>query len=353
MKMVSKNLLAWFKEHQRPLPWRQNYEPYQVWISEIMLQQTQVATVLPYFERWMKELPTVEALAEVSQDRLLKLWEGLGYYSRALNLKKAAEILVRENGGRLYDTYEGLLSLPGIGRYTAGAIMSIAYNKDYPVVDGNVVRVLARLFDYRENVKDAGDFFWDKAAELLTKGHARDFNQGMMEFGALVCTPKSPRCSECPLQKECGAFKAGIQNSLPNKGSPKVKKAISVAIGILQKDGKVFIQKRRDQGLMAGLWEFPGGQVEAGESAEAALERELQEELSVAVLNVRPFMRLKHSYTSYQVDLQCFLADFAGEELRLGAAAEGQWVKPEQLKNYAFPAANGRIIKALIGRLEV
>ena len=341
---MQKKLLNWFAENQRPLPWRRNYEPYQVWISEIMLQQTQVSTVLPYFDRWMKTLPTIEALAEVPQDRLLKLWEGLGYYSRALNLQKAAKILVNENGGRLYEDFDQLLSLPGIGRYTAGAIMSIAYNRDYPVVDGNVIRVLARLLDYRENVKDSGEFFWNAAVKLLPKGEARNFNQALMEFGALQCTPKSPDCSVCPLKGECKAYAAGTQNELPNKGASRSKMAISVAIGIIQRDGKVFIQKRRDQGLMAGLWEFPGGQLEKGETAEVALERELQEELGVTVAGVKPFMRLKHAYTSYQVDLQCFLADYAEGRIRLGAATEGKWVKPEELKDYAFPAANGRII---------
>lgn len=346
--MMQKKLLQWFEKNQRPLPWRRTYEPYQVWISEIMLQQTQVATVLPYFDRWMRELPTVEALAEAPEERLMKLWEGLGYYSRARNLQKAAKILVKENGARLYDDFEQLLSLPGIGRYTAGAIMSIAYNKDFPVVDGNVVRVLARLLDYRENVKDAGEFFWNAAVGLLPTGDARDFNQALMEFGALQCTPKSPDCGNCPLRSECGAFAAGTQNELPNKGTSQVKKAISVAIGIIRRDGKVFIQKRRDQGLMAGLWEFPGGQVESGETAEGALEREIQEELGVTMTKVKPFMRLKHAYTSYQVDLHCFLADYSAGRVTLKAATEGKWVKPEELKNYTFPAANGKIIKALL-----
>jgi A/G-specific adenine glycosylase len=345
---MQKKLLKWFAENQRPLPWRKNYEPYQVWISEIMLQQTQVTTMLPYFDRWMKELPTIEALASASEDKLLKLWEGLGYYSRARNLQKAAKILTSKNEGRLYEDFDLLLELPGIGRYTAGAIMSIAYNKDFPVVDGNVVRVLARLRDYRENVKDAGEFFWNEAVKLLPKGQARDFNQALMEFGALHCTPKSPDCANCPLKGECKAFAAGTQDGLPNKGVARAKKAISVAVGIIRRDGKVFIQKRRDQGLMAGLWEFPGGQVENGETASSALEREIQEELGVTMTDVRPFMRLKHAYTSYQVDLHCFLADYSRGQVQLKAATEGKWVKPEELKNYAFPAANGKIIKALL-----
>lgn len=347
-KIVQKSLLKWFDENQRSLPWRRSYEPYQVWISEIMLQQTQVATMLPYFERWMRELPTVEALAELPEDRLMKLWEGLGYYSRARNLQKAAKILVAENGRQVYDDAEKLLSLPGIGRYTVGAILSIAYNKDFPVVDGNVVRVLARLLDYRENVRDGGEFFWDAATKLLPKGQARFFNQALMEFGALQCTPKSPNCAVCPLQKECGAFAAGTQNELPKKGPVQAKKAISVAIGIIHKDGKVFIQKRRAEGLMAGLWEFPGGQVKADESVGVALKREIREELGVSVKNVRPFMNLKHAYTSYQVDLHCFLADYSAGRVILKAASEGKWVKPEELKDFAFPAANGRIIEHLL-----
>jgi A/G-specific adenine glycosylase len=348
-KTVQKSLLRWFSENQRPLPWRQSYEPYQVWISEIMLQQTQVTTVLPYFERWMEALPSVEALARVSEDRLLKLWEGLGYYSRALNLKKAAQVLVERNGGRLYETYEELLSLPGVGRYTAGAIMSIAYKKDYPVVDGNVIRVLSRLLAYTEDPREAGEFFWKEAADLLPTGEARSFNQALMEFGALLCTPKFPRCGSCPLQKECAAYDLGIQEQLPKKAARR-KTTLSVAIGIISKEGKVFIQKRPNKGLMAGLWEFPGGKVESGETVEEAFSREIQEELGVSVENVRPFLRLKYAYTSHLVDLHCFLADYGRGRLRLKAASEGKWVKPEELKNYAFPAANGRIIRELTER---
>lgn len=341
-------LLDWFRSHQRPLPWRKHYEPYQVWISEIMLQQTQVSTALPYFRRFIRELPTVQDLANVPEDRLLKLWEGLGYYSRALNLKRAAQKLVRENNGVLFDRYEDLLRLPGIGRYTAGAIMSIAYEKDYPVVDGNVVRVLARLSNNKKNVKEVGDLFWNQAQKLLPTGEARDFNQALMEFGALQCTPKSPACGTCPLQKFCKAYAHGTQNELPNKGASRSKTPISVVVGVIHKKGKVFIQKRRNSGLMAGLWEFPGGKIEVQERPTAALHREIKEELGLTVADVRSFMKLKHTYTSYQVDLQCFLAEYNSGRIRLNAATEGRWVAIKDLKKFAFPAANGKIIDRLI-----
>ena len=342
--MIQKNLISWFKKEQRALPWRETYDPYQVWISEIMLQQTQVATVLPYFERFMKALPTLSALAEADENTLLKLWEGLGYYSRAHNLQKAARIVLNEHGGVFPDSYEAILTLPGIGPYTAGAICSIAYNQDRPIVDGNIVRVISRLDDFREEVKGNMPYFWKRAEELLPKGDARLFNQGLMELGALVCTPKSPRCSVCPLNEFCKARAIGSAEDLPNKGPSRSKIKVRVAIAILEKDGKIFVQKRRDSGLMAGLWEFPGGKVEKKESFEAALHREVLEETGFQIQNPRFFMNLQHAYTRYVVDLHCYTAEVSDGMLALTAATEARWVKPEELKAMPFPAANVKII---------
>ncbi|MEK9160210.1 MAG: A/G-specific adenine glycosylase [Patescibacteria group bacterium] len=344
---IAERLLAWFGANQRPLPWRKNYDPYEVWISEIMLQQTQVATMLPYFKRWMKALPSIKAVAKAKEDALLKLWEGLGYYSRVKNIQKTAKILVAENGGEFFIKYKDIVKLPGVGPYTAGAICSIAFQQDKPVVDGNVIRVLARLADFRENAQYFKQMFWDEAEELLPKGRAREFNQAMMEFGALVCT-KLPKCEICPLKDLCKAYKAGTQDILPNKGPSKSKVPIQVAIAVIKKGGKIFIQKRAEGGLMGGLWEFPGGKVENGEDLENALKREIKEELGVKVKNVKPFMQIQHAYTKYLVDLRCYTADFDSGTVVLGAASEFKWVLPGKLEEFPFPAANVRLIQGLL-----
>ncbi|QQR55043.1 A/G-specific adenine glycosylase [Candidatus Peregrinibacteria bacterium] len=347
--MFQDDLLSWFKTEQRKLPWRLHYEPYQVWISEIMLQQTQVATVLPYFDRWMKVFPNLEALAAAPEEQVLKLWEGLGYYSRARNLQKAARQIVEKHGGVFPSNFEVVLSLPGIGPYTAGAICSIAFNQNQAAVDGNVVRVLSRLENFKGDVKKNMNFFWTRAAELLPPGQARDFNQGLMELGALICAPKNPKCSSCPVQAHCKAFEAGTVVSLPNKGPGPSKVKIQVAIAILEKEGKVFVQKRHEKGLMGGLWEFPGGKVEPGESIEEALRREVLEETGLSLGPLRFLMNLQHAYTRYQVDLHCYLAEPLGDQVRLTAASEWRFVPPQELKDMAFPAANVKLIERYLG----
>ncbi len=316
-----------------------------------MLQQTQVKTMVPYFERWMKRFPDIASLASASEQDVLKHWEGLGYYSRARNLKKAAEILVNRNGGRLYDSYEALLTLPGIGQYTAGAILSIAFNRDFPVVDGNVIRVISRLLCFEGNTRESENTmrFWGWAEKLLAHGSAREFNQAMMELGALVCTPRSPQCGECPLQKSCRAFKAGKAETLPNRGIKTETEHLDVAVAVVRKGGKVFIQRRRAEGLMAGLWEFPGGKIEAGEAPEAAVRREIKEELNWQLSGVRPVTVIRHAYTRFKVTLHCFEARYQKGRTVLRAAEEGRWVAWEELKRFPFPAANVRLIHHLSG----
>ncbi|MBI5412028.1 A/G-specific adenine glycosylase [Candidatus Peregrinibacteria bacterium] len=349
-----KSLPAWFAEHQRPLPWRKTYDPYQVWISEIMLQQTQVKTALPYFERWIQRFPTIRSVATAKEEAILKSWEGLGYYSRARNLQKAAQMMVEKNDGKLFDRYDELLTLPGVGRYTAGAIASIAYNLPYPVVDGNVIRVLARLLNYSKNTKTPAsvEFFWKRATELLPRGHAREFNQGMMELGALVCTSQNPKCAECPLRKQCAAYAEGMQEILPNRGIATEKIELDVAAGIIFKKGKILIQKRLTHGLMAGLWEFPGGKIETGETPKQALRRELKEELGITVKKLRPFIEIQHSYTKFKVHLHCFVCNYANGRIRLTAATRHRWAEPKELKKLPFPSADVKIINCIVAWLR-
>ena len=241
-------LVQWFGENQRILPWRSSYDPYKVWVSEVMLQQTQVETVVPYFERWMAELPDIASLATADEHSVLSLWAGLGYYSRARNLMEAARTIVREHGGAVPADYESLRSLPGIGQYTAGAILSIAFNKAYPVVDGNVRRVLSRVYGWED---DRPRRLWDAADKLVRSAEPRLINQAIMELGATVCSFRAPRCLVCPVQTECIAYKTGKQLMIP----PVKKRPETVRVQLF-----AVLQERNGQHLMKlsrGLWEFP------------------------------------------------------------------------------------------------
>ena len=241
-------LVNWFQENQRPLPWRVSYNPYQVWVSEVMLQQTQVETALPYYERFIREFPTVEDLASAEEERVLTLWAGLGYYRRARNLMAAAREVVRKHGGAIPSDYDALIELPGIGQYMAGAILSIAFNKPFPVVDGNVRRVLSRVNGWTEDNPKA---LWDASARLVRESEPRLINQALMELGAKVCSFRSPRCLICPIQSSCIAFRAGVQDRIP----PVRKRPATVHVHLF-----AVVQRRDDRYLMKaadGMWEFP------------------------------------------------------------------------------------------------
>ncbi len=273
LRAINGPLLAWYEEHARILPWREDASPYRVWISEIMLQQTRVEAVKPYFTRFLEAFPDVKALAAAPEDRLLKLWEGLGYYNRARNLKKAAGIIMERYGGRVPDTKEELLSLPGIGSYTAGAIASIAYGKPEPAVDGNVLRVLSRVLASREDVASAAvkRQFEEDLALTMPRGDCSAFNQGLIEIGALVCLPNGePRCGECPLRSVCLAARNGLTASIPYKAPKKPRRVEERTILLIESGDLVAIRKRPENGLLASMYEFPG--LEGRQSAESVRE---------------------------------------------------------------------------------
>ncbi|MBU4228681.1 MAG: A/G-specific adenine glycosylase, partial [Proteobacteria bacterium] len=254
-------LLHWFAQNGRDLPWRKTYLPYHIWISEIMLQQTQMDRAVAYFTRWLEYFPDIATLAEAKEQEVLRLWEGLGYYSRARNLLKTAGLLCQRHCSALPEDHGALLQLPGIGRYTAGAIMSLAFNRNHPIVDANVERLFSRLFNLAVPVKEkqAHNFIWQKAAELIPEGKARFFNQSLMELGALVCLPRSPRCEACPIRDHCEAFAQGVANERPVAGKAREIIPITMASGILRHQGKIYIQKRLPDDVWPNLWEFPGG----------------------------------------------------------------------------------------------
>jgi len=348
---ISELLLSWFHENQRDLPWRRDYSPYKIWIAEIMLQQTQVKTVVPYYRRWMKRFRNIEAVARASAEELLRHWEGLGYYARVKNIHETARILVNRYGGRFPQDHSEILGLPGIGPYTAGAIMSLAFNEGFPVVDGNVERIFSRLFNITTAIKGTANrrFLWGTATELIPTGRAREFNQALMELGALICVPRNPACEICPIVNHCESFKLDVVHARPVAGPGKKITPIEVSLGVLVRQEKVFIQKRPENGLMGGLWEFPGGKLKPGEKPEEALVREFCEELDLDVCCLDKIALIRHSYTSFRVALHAFFCRLTdpSQSPKLRAAVAARWVTTEQLDHLAFPAANRKLIKML------
>ena len=348
---IGAGLVAWFAENQRPLPWREHYRPYEIWISEIMLQQTQIARVVVYFNRWLERFPDVARVAAASDDAVLHAWEGLGYYSRARNIKRAACQMVALYHGHLPDDHDKLLRLPGIGPYTAAAIMSIAFQQDYPVKDANVERVVARLLDFDRSVRQGqgGREFTRALSDLLYRGHAREYNQALMELGALVCLPTNPRCRVCPVAPYCRGRALDTVEERPVLPARKKSVAIEMACGILCEHGKIYIQKRLPTGVWPNLWEFPGGRLEPGESPEAAVAREFFEETGWQVSVREKIAVVRHCFTIYRVTLHCYFCQRVGQKTSatLAEAQECRWVAPGQLKDFAFPAGHRKALAFL------
>ncbi len=354
-------MLRWYDAQAVSLPWRvRDSEPlperaYHVWLSEIMLQQTQVETVKPYYARFLAAYPAVQNLAAAPLDDVLKLWEGLGYYSRARNLHRAAIQVVERFGGQFPQTVTELLSLPGIGRYTAGAIASIAYGIPAPVLDGNVIRVYARLFNIPDDVSlpAAQAKLWQIAADLLPEERPGDYNQALMDLGRLICKPRAPLCEDCPVQKHCAAYARGVQESRPVKAKKPETPHYQVTAGLIWNDGgELLIAQRPLNGLLGGLWEFPGGKQESGETLQACLRRELHEELNIEVEVGELFAVVKHAFTHFKITLHAFNCRYhenSGEPEALGVA-DWAWVMPNDLDRYAFGKADRQIMASLLSR---
>ena len=342
-------LLKWFRANARDLPWRQNRTPYAVWVSEIMLQQTQVATVIDYFNRFLKRFPTVQKLARAKQDTVLKLWEGLGYYSRGRNLQKGAKLIVSDYAGQLPDALDELQKIPGIGRYTAGAIASIAFNKPAPILDGNVIRVLCRLFRIKGNPKETltKNKLWQLAGEMVHTKHPGDFNEAMMELGAMVCTPSNPLCKSCPLKKHCAAFEHNEQDSLPFKQKQAPLPHYTIVVGIVYKDDKILIDKRKQNALLGGLWEFPGGKKRKDESFKTAVAREVKEEIGIDIEVGKRLCIVKHIYSHFKITLHAYRCEYKNGTAKPLACDAVKWVTLKELQKFAFPAANIKIIRQL------
>jgi A/G-specific adenine glycosylase len=361
-RSVVTDLLRWFARNARDLPWRETHDPYAIWVSEIMLQQTQVKTVLPYWKRWMRQLPTIAAVAKARPQKLHKLWEGLGYYTRVRNLQKAAKRVVEVHGGRFPQDFDKVLELPGIGRYTAGAICSIAFNQPTPILDGNVIRVLTRVAGIGGDprARETNARLWCLAERLVRlaarnsrpgkrrlsscgHGACSQFNQALMELGALICTPRQPRCTLCPIESHCVACRQGRTCELP----ALARRAATTRcrfVAIVAQRGARFLVRQRPAGVVnAHLWEFPNLELDEGQTDPERAARVL---LGVPGAALTSFCRVKHSITRYRITLDAYCL----EEREGGKAAvpRGRWLTLRQLNRLSFTAAHKKILERLL-----
>ena len=341
-------LLDWFAANARDLPWRRTHDAYSVWVSEIMLQQTQVKTVIPYWNRWMAALPDIAAVAAAHPDTLHKLWEGLGYYTRVRNLQKAAQVMVARHGGKFPEKYEEILELPGIGRYTAGAVGSIAFNQPVPILDGNVIRVLTRVFGISENPKEkqTNERLWQLAGELVhtsslilhpSPNPCSALNQSLMELGALVCTPRNAQCGVCPVRRHCVANAEDRVESLPNLGARPVTTARFFVALVAEHKGKFLVRQRPAGVVNAHLWEFPNVETTGDEAEPGLAAREL---LGAEPAQLHPLVTVKHSITRYRMTLSAYALSLR----KVPAKAAGVWKTREEMNGLAFASAHKKIL---------
>lgn len=333
------------------MPWRGELDPYKIWVSEIMLQQTRVDQAWPYFQNFISQFPTVHDLANAEQQQVLKAWEGLGYYSRARNLHSTAKDVAQNFEGKLPESYEEIIKLKGIGPYTAAAITSIAFNQPNAVVDGNVIRVLARYFGIEDDTRSGKtrNRVQEFANKLIDPQNPGDFNQALMELGSVVCTPSKPDCSACPVISECVAAKTARTDTIPYKSPAKKKPHHTIGVGIIEDEaGKVLIALRPENVMLGGLWEFPGGKQKEGEIISATVERELREELEIHVKAYQEFMILKHTYSHFSITLHAYNCKLLSGTPKPKVSQEIRWVEKFNLEQYPFPKANKVLTEKLI-----
>ena len=331
------------------MPWRSDPSPYKVWVSEIMLQQTQVVTVIPYFDRFVSRFPSFKALAAADQQEVLKLWEGLGYYSRARNLHQAARRIQEHHGGTPPQTADELRTLPGVGPYTAAAIASIAFGEPVPSVDGNVLRVCSRLWGLETPMRDKAlaDEVRARLTPLIATVNPSHFNQAMMETGALICAPRNPDCTHCLLARHCVAFKAGRTAELPVVERAARTPHYRVAVGVVWKRGRILIARRAEDQMLGGLWEFPGGKQERGETLEQTVIREIAEETGLQVTVTGRYATVKHAYSHFRITLTAYRCEWRSGTARPKSAVELRWIPPARLTDFPMPRANRRIAECL------
>jgi len=347
VREVRRALLSWYRKTRRDLPWRRTRDPYQIWVAETMLQQTRVETVVPYYRRFLARFPDVYSLATADADEVLGEWAGLGYYGRARNLQTAARQVLEEWGGEIPDEVEGLRSLRGVGRYTAGAVASIAFDRPAPVVDGNVARVLTRLLGIREEVRSAPVVrrLWEEAEALARGRSPGDLNQALMELGARVCTPRSPRCAVCPIAAHCRARESGDTEAIPVKRPRPKPKRLEAAAAFLERRGRTLAVRRPPRGLLGGLWELPGGELRTSESPEEGLARAMRERVGLTLSRTEKLGTVRHVFTHRVLHLHIYRARGVAGRVRLAGFDAHRWLPPSRLAELPQSAVMAKALR--------
>jgi len=354
-------LRRWFRRHARDLPWRRTRDPYAIWVSEIMLQQTQVATVVPYFERFLRRFPTLRALAEADEQDVLRLWEGLGYYRRARQLHRAARQVVAEHGGEFPRDPAEARRLPGIGRYTAGAILSLAFDAREPILEANTLRLWSRLLAYRGDPRGAKGqrVLWAAAEQSLPRRGAGAFNQALMELGAEVCRARQPACDSCPVAEFCEARRRGLQHTVPSSAAKPRIQSVREAVVVVARGNRVLIVKRGDKARWAGMWDFPRFEVppEVADNR-ADYDRHLRQQLlaktGVRAVRPRPLVTLRHAVTRFRITLDCYEAQFVAASPTHdveGICVERKWVEPKTLDDYPLSTTGRKLARLVVQRV--
>jgi A/G-specific adenine glycosylase len=348
-RWVAPRLLAWFDRAQRDLPWRRDRDPYRIWVSEVMLQQTQVATVIPYFERFLQTFPTLSDLAAANEQEVLRQWEGLGYYRRARDLHRTARLLVTEHAGRFPDDPAALQALPGMGQYTCNAVLSQAFDLRLPILEANSQRVLSRFFGRADDPRrgPARRWLWRAAEELLPTRRAGAFNQALMELGALICTPNNPKCADCPLAARCVARRDGLQESIPARPPAPESVEVREAAVVVRRNGRVLLVQRPEGGRWEGMWEFPHGPLQDDETHEQAADRLLRELTGLRARRGPELLTVRHGVTRFQITMVCFEATYKAGTFRSSFYRQGVWVGPEELAAYPVSSPQRRLAKEL------
>jgi len=338
MNKISNQLKKWYLKNNYNFPWREQVNPYRVWISEIMLQQTQVKTAIPYYNKWMTSFKTVEKVALSHIDKILKQWEGLGYYQRAHNIHTTSQVIVKTFNSSIPDDYNELIKLNGIGDYTASAILSIAYNKKYPAIDGNLKRVISRVVGISNSKKIV---FKSKqfVMNLMCDNEPGIINQSLMDLGREVCISKNPKCLICPISEFCMAYKKNKISYYSQRNPVKVKPIYNVSVGIIWKKNKILISKRKKNGLLGGLWELPGGKKRNSEMDIPCLHREVDEEIGIQIKVKEKIGHIKHHYSHFGIYLTGFYCYYLSGKAQAKTADDIKWIKPSEIINYPFPKA--------------
>jgi A/G-specific adenine glycosylase len=343
MPRKTQKIINWYCRFARSLPWRQTRDPYKIWISEVMLQQTQIKTAIPYYTRWIRQFPTLNHVACANEEAVLKAWEGLGYYARARNFRRACIQVMEKHGGVIPQSIQEFQALPGVGKYIAAAFYSIVHGHPVPVVDANVRRVASRLMALEKPPQEMTSEIEAFLQAQMGNERSGDFNQAMMELGETICKTRHPLCDSCPLREECIAFRKNAVDQFPKKLARKKKPHYQIAVGVIWRKQKILISKRKPEGLLGGLWEFPGGKILPGESAESCIVREIKEELDIGIA-VKTFIgNINHAYTHFSITLSAFHCAWKKGTPKAISGTQFRWIRRHEIESLPFPKANHKL----------